>query len=212
MIGWYDRVVLPRLTNAACGLKQIGDQRSKIVPQARGRVAEIGLGSGLNISFYDRSRVESLWGLDPSREMLKLAEGRAADAPFPVTLLEAPGEAIPLDSGSMDTVVSTYALCTIPDPVQALREVARVLKPDGRLLFAEHGSAPDLPVLKWQERLTPIWKKVAGGCHLDRNIPELIRQSGFEILRLETGYIAGPRLVSFNFVGAARPSVRSNTA
>ena len=207
MIRLYERFVLPRLTNAACGLKQIGEQRSRVVPEARGRVVEIGVGSGLNLPFYEPSQVEGLWGIDPSPEMLKLAEGRAADAPFAVTLLEARGEAIPLDSGSIESAVSTYTLCTIPDPVAALKELARVLKPAGRLLFAEHGRAPDLPVSKWQARLTPIWKKLAGGCHLNRDIPELLRTSGFEILRLETGYIAGPKLVSFNFVGAARPLV-----
>ena len=208
MTGWYERFVLPRLTNLACGLEQIGDQRRRVVPESRGRVVEIGFGSGLNIPFYDRSRVAGLWGLDPSHEMLGLAKERAADAPFPVTLLEAPGEAIPLESGSMDTAVSTYTLCTIPDPVQALREVARVLKPGGQLLFAEHGRAPDLSVRRWQGRLAPIWKRVAGGCHLDRDIPELLRRSGFETLRLDSAYIAGPKLVSFHFVGAARPLSR----
>ena len=208
MTGWYERFVLPRLTNLACGLEQIGNQRRRIVPEARGRVVEIGFGSGLNIPFYDRSRVESLWGLDPSHDMLGLARERAAGAPFPVTLLEAPGEAIPLDSGSMDTAVSTYTLCTIPDPVQALREVARVLKPGGRLLFAEHGRAPDLSVRRWQGRLTPVWKRVAGGCHLDRDMPELLGRSGFETLRLDSAYIGGPKLVSFHFVGAARPLSR----
>lgn len=168
-------------------------------------MVEVGFGSGLNIPFYDQSQIHGLWGLDPSHEMLELAQERAADAPFPVALLEAPGEAIPLDSGSMDTAVSTYTLCTIPDPVQALTEVARVLKPGGRLLFAEHGRAPDLPVRRWQGRLTPIWKRFAGGCHLDRDVPELLRRSGFEILRLDSAYIAGSKVVSFHFVGAARP-------
>ena len=204
MTGWYERLILPRLIDLTCGLEQIAEQRRKIVPEASGRVLELGFGSGRNLPFYDPSRIEELWGLEPSREMLNLTEGRVADAPFPVTLLESPGEAIPLESGSIDTAVSTYTLCTIPDPIQALREVARVLKPGGRLLFAEHGRAPDRSVRKWQARLTPIWKRVAGGCHLDRNIPELLRKAGFDILRLHCGYIAGPRLVSFNFVGAAR--------
>ena len=201
---WYERFVLPRLTNLACGLDQIGEQRRKIVPEARGQVVEIGFGSGLNIPFYESSLVKALWGVEPSHQMLELGKSRAAGAPFPVTLLEAPGEAIPLPSGSVDTAVSTYTLCTIADPVQALREVGRLLRPGGQLLFAEHGRAPDPSVRGWQGRLTPIWKRIAGGCHLNRDIPELLRTSGFEIVWLDSAYISGPKLVGFQFVGAAR--------
>ena len=167
---------------------------------------ELGFGAGRNLPFDQPSRVEELWGLEPSREMLKLAEPRAAHGPFPVTFLQAPAEAIPLDSGSIDNAVSTYTLCTISDPLKALREVARVLKPGSRLLFAEHGWAPDDGVSKWQARLTPVWKKLAGGCHLDRDIPDLLRDAGFEIVELHCGYISGPKLVSLNFVGAAHHS------
>ena len=206
MSSWYERLFLSRLIDIACGLELIAEQRRRIVPQASGRVLELGFGSGLNLPFYDPSRVEQLWGLEPSRAMLKLAEARAAQAPFPVTFLEAPAEAIPLNSASIDTAVTTYTLCTVSDPLKALREVARVLKPGGRLLFAEHGRAPDAGVFKWQARLTPVWKRLAGGCHLDRDIPDLLRKGGFEPVQLHCGYIQGPRLVSFNFVGAARHS------
>lgn len=212
MTGWYERLILPRLIDATCGLEQIAEQRRRIVPQASGRVLELGFGSGRNLPFYDPSRIEELWGLEPSHEMLKLAKGRAAEAPFPVSFLEAAGEAIPLESASIDTVVSTYTLCTICDPSKALREVARVLKPRGRLLFAEHGRAPDAGVFKWQTRLTPVWKRLAGGCQLDRDIPDLLQKAGFEIVRLHCGYIRGPKLVSFNFVGAAHTVATTNFA
>lgn len=208
-MGWYQRLVVPRLTDLACGLEQISEQRRTIVREASGRVLELGFGSGLNLPFYDRSRVEQLWGLDPSPAMLEMAERRSAQAPFPVTFLEAPAEAIPLDSASIDTAVTTYTFCTIPDPLKALREVARVLKPGGQLLFAEHGRAPDAAVFKWQGRLTPVWKRLSGGCHLDRDLPELLGKGGFEPVQLHCGYIAGPRLVSFNFVGAARQTSNS---
>lgn len=212
MTSWYERLILPRLIDITCGLEQVAEQRRRVVPQARGRVLELGFGSGLNLPFYDPSRVEELWGLEPSQEMLKMAEPRAAQAPFPVTFLHAPAEAVPLDSVSIDTAVSTYTLCTISDPLKALREVARVLKPGGELLFSEHGQAPDPGVFKWQARLTPIWKRLAGGCQPDRDIPDLIQKAGFEIVRLHCGYIRGPKLVSFNFVGAAHPVATNNFA
>lgn len=203
MAGWYERLILPRLIDATCGLEQIAEQRRRIVPQATGRVLELGFGSGRNLPFYGPSGVEELWAVEPSRAMLNIAEPRAAGAPFPVTFLEAPAEAIPLGSASIDTAVTTYTLCTVSDPLKALREVARVLTPGGRLLFGEHGRAPDARVLNWQARLTPVWKKLAGGCRLDREIPALLANAGFELVQLHCGYIAGPRLVSFNFVGAA---------
>ena len=209
MTSWYERLFLPRLIDVTCGLEPVTEQRRRIVPQASGRVLEFGFGSGLNLPFYDPLRVKELWGLEPSRAMLKLAEPRAAQARCPVTFLEAPAEAIPLDSGSIDTAVATFTLCTVSDPLKTLGEVARVLKPGGRLLFAEHGRAPDAGVFKLQARLTPVWKRLAGGCHLDRDVPALLRKTGFEPGRLHCGYIAGPRLVSFNFVGAARQTLGS---
>ncbi len=205
-MGFYDRHVLPHLINLACGAKPIRYQRRKIVPQAEGRVLEIGIGSGLNLPFYDPTRVEKLWGLEPAAEIRRMAEKAAVGLPFDVEFIGLPGEAIPLDDCSVDTVVTTYTLCTIPDAVAALREMRRVLKPGGRLLFAEHGRAPDESVCRWQDRLTPMWRRIGGGCHLNRDMPDLLRQGGFSVDRLETMYIPGPRPMSFNYWGAATPA------
>ena len=204
-MGFYDRHILPHVINLACGVKPIRYQRQKVVPQAEGRVLEVGIGSGLNLPFYDPARVEKLWGLEPAPEIRRMAEKAAAGAPFPVEFIDLPGETIPLEPGSVDTVVITYTLCTIPDAVRALHEMRRVLKPGGQLLFAEHGRAPDASVRRWQDRLTPIWKRIGGGCHLNRDIPKLLEQGGFAIDRLETMYLPGPRPMTFNYWGAAVP-------
>ena len=204
-MGFYDRHILPHVINLACGAKPIRYQRRKVVPQAQGRVLEIGIGSGLNLPFYDPSRVEKLWGLEPAEEIRRMAEKAAVGAPFPVEFIGLPGEAIPLDDASMDTVVTTYTLCTIPDAVAALREMRRVLKPGGSLLFAEHGRAPDAAVRRWQDRLDGIWGHIGGGCHLNRDIPALLREGGFTVDRLDTMYIPGPRPMSFNYWGSATP-------
>jgi ubiquinone/menaquinone biosynthesis C-methylase UbiE len=180
-------------------------QRYKIVPEARGRVLEIGLGSGLNLPIYDPDRVEHVFGLEPSPEMAHMAEARAVEAPFDVEPLEADAEEIPLEDASVDTVLVTYTLCTIPDAEAAVREMARVLKPSGRLLFCEHGAAPDAAVRKWQDRLDGVWGRLAGGCHLNRDIPALITEGGFALERLDTMYIPGWRPVSFNYWGSAAP-------
>ena len=201
----YDRHILPHVIDLACGMKPIRYQRAKVVPQAHGRVLEIGIGSGLNLPFYDAAKVEKLWGLEPADEIRRMAEKAAKTSPFPVEFIGLPGETIPLDSGSIDTVVTTYTLCTIPDAVAALREMRRVLRPGGQLLFSEHGRAPDAAVRRWQDRLTPLWKRIGGGCHLNRDIPELLRQGGFALPWLETMYIPGPRPMSFNYWGAATP-------
>jgi ubiquinone/menaquinone biosynthesis C-methylase UbiE len=205
-MGLYERHVLPRLLNVACGAKPIRRQRRKVVPFAEGRVLEIGIGSALNLPYYDASKVSHLWGLEPSAEMRRYAARAAAGAPFPVELLSLPGETIPLDDASADTVVTTYTLCTIPDAVQALREMRRVLKPGGRLLFSEHGRAPDAAVRRWQDRLDPYWARIAGGCHLNRDVPALLREGGFEPQGVETMYIPGPRPMSFTYWGAAVPA------
>jgi ubiquinone/menaquinone biosynthesis C-methylase UbiE len=204
-MGFYDRHILPHVINLACGVKPIRYQRQKVVPQAEGRVLEVGIGSGLNLPFYDVAKVEKLWGLEPAPEIRRMAEKAAAGAPFPVEFIDLPGETIPLDDDSVDTVVITYTLCTIADAVRALHEMRRVLKPGGQLLFAEHGRAPDAAVQRWQDRLTPIWKRIGGGCHLNRDIPGLLEQGGFAVGRLETMYLPGPRPMTFNYWGAAIP-------
>jgi ubiquinone/menaquinone biosynthesis C-methylase UbiE len=203
-MGFYDRHILPHVLHLACGTKPIRYQRRKVVPQAHGRVLEIGLGSGLNLPFYDAAKVEMLYGLEPAAEMRALAGKAVAAAPFPVELIDLPGETIPLANASVDTVVTTYTLCTIPDAQRALEEMRRVLKPGGQLLFSEHGRAPDASVLRWQERLTPLWKKIGGGCHLARDIPALLRAGGFTPETLDAAYIPGPKPMSFHYWGTCR--------
>jgi ubiquinone/menaquinone biosynthesis C-methylase UbiE len=178
-------------------------QREKLVPLASGRVLEVGMGSGLNLSFYDARRVTKVWGLEPSPEMSKMASAAVEAVAFDVEFVSAGAEQIPLDSESFDTVLMTFALCTIPDAERALREIARVLKRGGQLLFCEHGAAPDAGVRRWQNRIDPLWRRLAGGCHLNRDIPGLIRRGGFEITRMDTMYIPGWRPASFNYWGAA---------
>lgn len=202
-MGLYDRHVLPRLVHLACGLKPTMRQRGKVVPQARGRVLEVGIGSGLNLPFYDAAKVSKVWGLDPSQEMIGMARRAAASLPFEVEFIGLPGDEIPLDDASIDTVVVTYTLCTIPDAAAALRQIGRVLRPGGELIFCEHGEAPDAGVRRWQDRLNPVWKRLGGGCHLNRPIPALIEAGGFRITRLETMYIPGWRPASFNYWGSA---------
>ena len=202
-MGLYGRYVLPRLIDLACSAKPNMRQRQKLVPLARGRVLEVGIGSGLNLPFYDPDAVSGVWGLDPSEELTRLATRAARDVPFDVEFVSAGAEEIPLDSRQFDTVVLTYTLCSIPDAIAALREMARVLKPGGSLLFCEHGLAPDAEVRRWQHRIDPIWRRLAGGCRLNRDVPELIRAGGFEIGRMETMYIPGWRPACFNYWGGA---------
>ncbi|HSM07900.1 MAG TPA: methyltransferase domain-containing protein [Gemmatimonadota bacterium] len=179
-------------------------QRQKLVPLARGRVLEVGVGTGLNLPFYDPANVGGIWGLDPSPEMIDRARDSARSVPFGVEFVEAGAEEIPLDADSFDTVLLTYTLCSIADVEPALREMARVLRPGGALLFCEHGAAPDPGVRRWQDWLNPIWRRVGGGCRLNRDIPTLIRSGGFEITDLESMYIPGWRPASFNYWGSAR--------
>ncbi len=175
----------------------------KVVPLAKGRVLEIGIGSGLNFPHYDSSNVDYVWGLDPSPQMRKMAERRMIDLPFEVEFIGLSGEEIPLETNSVNTVLVTYTLCTIPDAVQALREMSRVLTPSGELIFCEHGLAPDEGVRKWQSIVNPIWKRMAGGCNLNRPIPYLIEQGGFKINNIETMYIPGWKPATFNYWGSA---------
>jgi len=202
-MGLYSKYLLPHLTHLTCRTKPLMKQREKVIPLARGRVLEIGLGSGLNLQYYNPEIVEKCWGLEPDRAMLRLAEKAVRLVPFDVELLETPADDIPLEDGSVDTVVVTYALCTIPETEPALREMARVLDPGGQLIFCEHGAAPDAGVRRWQDVLNPAWKFFAGGCHLNRLIPELIEQGGFRIERMDSMYIPGWRPAAFNYWGTA---------
>jgi len=203
-MGFYDRHILPLLLNGAMSAKPITYQRRKVVPRAEGRVLEIGFGAGHNLPHYDASKVTHLWALEPSKEMRSKAAERVRASPLDLEFLDLPGEQIPLDDESADTVLVTYTLCSIPDVMRALSGMRRVLKPNGRLLFCEHGEAPDENVRKWQARITPIWKKIGGGCHVDRAIPRLISESGFKIADMETMYLPGtPRFAGFNYWGSA---------
>ena len=204
-MGIYSKYILPRAVHYTCSLKPNMRQREKVVPLASGEVLEIGVGSGLNFAYYDPSRVTKLWGLEPSAEMRQMAAEPVRSLPFEFEFVDLPGEEIPLDTDSIDTVLVTYTLCTIPEAESALRGMARVLRPGGRLIFCEHGAAPDARVRRWQDRLNPIWKRMAGGCQLNRPIPELIRSGGFEVDALETMYLPGWRPAAYNYWGTASP-------
>lgn len=203
-MGFYDRHILPAVLNLAMGAKPITYQRKKVVPRAEGRVLEIGFGAGHNLPFYDPKKVTHLWALEPSLEYRAKAEPRLKDFSIPLEFLDLPGEQIPLEDESADTILITYTMCTIPDVVAALKQMRRVLKTGGKMIFCEHGKAPDAGVEKWQHRIEPMWKKIAGGCHLARPIPELVTNTGFKIADMETMYLPGtPRFAGFNYWGTA---------
>ena len=199
---WYDRHILPTLLDFACGIKPINRQREKVIPRAQGRVLEVGIGTGLNMPFYDTARVKSIVGVDPALRMHRLAIKRIAKAGLEVQLIGLSAEKLPVADASFETVVSTYTLCTIPDPVAALKEMRRALVPGGKLLFSEHGRAPDAAVLKWQTRLQPYWRHIAGGCLLNRDIPALLEAAGFKP-EVQSRYIPGPKIFSYHYWGEA---------
>ena len=201
----YQRHVLPRLLHLTMRQKQLLPFRRRVIGAAEGRVLEVGIGSGINLPLYGPS-VRTVIGLDPSPELLRMARDRAASAPVPIELLEASAEAVPLETASIDTVVTTWTLCTIPDAHRALAELRRVLKPSGTLLFVEHGRAPEPGVAHWQDRLDPIWRRIAGGCHLNRKIDDLIAGSGFRIDALANARLSGPKTHTFLYEGRARPA------
>jgi ubiquinone/menaquinone biosynthesis C-methylase UbiE len=179
-------------------------QREKVVPLARGKVLEIGIGSGLNIPFYDADKVTHLWGLDPSAEMWAIAQKNAEEHHLDAEFIQSGAESIPLDNHCADTVLMTYTMCTIPEINQALDEIKRVLKPGGKLIFCEHGKAPDNSVQRWQDRLNPVWTKLSGGCNLNRPIPGLLEHSGFKSTDMQTMYLPGWKPATFNYWGTAR--------
>lgn len=203
-MSWYDQRVLPSLINLVCSAKPTRKQREKIVPRATGDVLEIGFGSGLNLPHYDRDKVRRIWGLEPSDGMRRLARDAVDTALLDVELIGLPCDEIPLDDNSVDTVLVTYTLCSIAELAPALEGVRRVLKPAGRLLFCEHGKAPDDSVHKWQERLNPAWRRFSGGCNMHRDIPAILEQSGFTLEDDNRMYIPGIRALSYNFWGSAR--------
>jgi ubiquinone/menaquinone biosynthesis C-methylase UbiE len=200
----YRDILLPRLCDMAMRNRLFVPYRARIAGAAEGRVLEIGIGSGLNLPFYGPA-VSELLALEPAPRLLAMARRPAAASGCHVRFIEASAEAIPIDTDSIDTVVTTWTLCTVPQVDAALQELRRVLRPGGRLLFVEHGLAPDAPVRLWQHRLTPAWRRITGGCHLDRPIQALIESSGFAIDRITTGYVRGPKPMTFFYEGSARP-------
>ena len=202
---WYERHILPKALDLACGMPMISRMRQVVVPQAQGRVLEVGIGTGLNMRHYDKSRVTHITGLDPSLQLQPLARERIAQVGLPVDLIGLSAERIPLPDASFDTVLITYTLCTIPDAVGALREMHRVLASAGKLLFCEHGRAPDASVQRWQNRLQPLWGPLAGGCQLGRDIPALLTTAGFNLTNPQTRYLPGPRPFTFHYWGEAFP-------
>ena len=200
----YARYILPWLIDLGMRNPEVTRFRSELVSGARGRVLEVGVGSGLNLRFYP-SDVDRVVAIDPSPELLRMAAKRLDANPARIDLVEASAEALPLESASIDMAVMTFTLCSIADPVRALAEIRRVLKPSGELHFAEHGLAPEPAVQDWQHRLNPVWRRVAGGCNLDRKMDNLIRSSGFHIVELRTAYAKGPRPMTYVYSGRARP-------
>lgn len=200
-MGLYEDWVLPRLLDLAMRNRVLDPYRRNAITSARGLVLEIGVGSGLNLSMYGPEAARVI-GIDPSPELLRLARKRAAQALIPVSLVRASAEAIPFADAAFDTIVMTWTLCSIPNPIPALNEMRRVLKPGGRLLFVEHGLSPEIRIARWQRRLTPYWKRIAAGCHLDRKMDDLLRTGGFQVDAIETGYMKGPKSWTFIYQGS----------
>ncbi len=203
-MGFYAKHILPRLLDLAMRNKETARLRAAWIPQARGVVLEIGIGSGLNLPFYS-SEVHQIYGVDPSVELQRMARQRATTGRGKVEFLtQSAEEPLPLASATIDTVVVTWTVCSIPNAAKALQEMKRVLKGSGRLIFVEHGRAPDPAVAAWQDRLTPVWKRITGGCHLNRRIDELVMEAGFQISDLKTCYVAGPRPMTYTYQGVAQ--------
>lgn len=204
-MGFYNDVILPRLCDLAMRSRQLLPFRERVIGAAEGRVLEIGVGSGRNLPFY-RPPVREILALEPAPRLLALARSASSAPHMPVNFLEASAESIPLDDHCVDTVITTWTLCSIPQAAIALAEMRRVLRPSGKLLFVEHGLAPDASVRRWQDRLTPVWRRFSGGCHLNRPIAIMIEGAGFRVDRIETGYMPGPKPMTFMYEGSARPT------
>ena len=200
----YEKYVLPKFLNCACGSKPVSYQRKKVVPLAEGKVLEIGIGSGLNLPFYDKAKIDEIWGLDPSEELSEMAKQVADEESMEVKFISSGAEDIPLPDNYFDCVLVTYTMCTIPEVQRANQEIRRVLKEDGKMIFCEHGEAPDQNIRKWQNRINPFWGKLAGGCNINRKIPSLIQDSGFDIIEMEAMYLPNtPNIAGYNYWGYA---------
>ena len=204
-MGLYDKYILPKFLNCACGSKPINYQRQKVVPLAKGKVLDIGIGSGLNIPFYNSDQIDKVIGIDPSHELIELAKELANNSKASIELVIGSAESIPYPDNFFDTVLVTYTMCTIPNVAIANKEMWRVLKDDGRLIFCEHGLAPDKKISKWQNRIDPFWGKIAGGCHLNRDIQKLITDAGFSFESLDKMYIPNtPKFAGYNYWGIGK--------
>lgn len=206
MPNFWEKHAVPRIIKFACSQPAVMKDRSEIVPRAQGEVLELGCGGGINLQFYDRSKVDKLTGLDPSAELLDYTRQEAKTLGFEMDILDGIGEAMPFENDSFDTVLTTFTLCSVQDGKQVLNEMRRVLKPGGKILFLEHGRAPDKGPEKWQQRIEPMWKHIAGGCHLHRPVSKLFEAEGFA-LQQEGGHYAPktPRWLGWMEFGEARP-------
>ena len=205
-MSFYEKYILPRFLNCACASEPITYQRKKVVPLAEGKILEVGIGSGLNLPFYDKSKIEEIWGIDPSEELNVMAKKVAIEEGMNVNFITSSAEDIPFPNDYFDTVLITYTMCTIPSVLQANKEIRRVLKHNGKMIFCEHGVSPDENIKKWQKRLNSIWGKIAGGCNINRNIPMLIKSSGFKIVEMDEMYLPKtPRIAGYNYWGYAKP-------
>ena len=203
-MSFYEKYILPRFLNCACASEPITYQRKKVVPLAEGKVLEVGIGSGLNLPFYDKAKIKEVWGIDPSKELTFMAEKVALKEDIKVNIISSSAEEIPLPNEYFDSILITYTMCTIPDVLKANKEIKRVLKKDGKLIFCEHGLSPDEKIQKWQNRINPLWGKIAGGCNINRSIPQLIRDSGFDIIEMEEMYLPKtPKIAGYNYWGYA---------
>jgi len=200
----YEEYILPHLINCACGMKAVERQRQLVIPNAKGKVLEVGMGSGLNLKHYRADQIDHLWGLEPSKGMRLKAQRNLEDSAIPVEWLDLPSDSIPLEDDAADEVVLTYTLCTIEEPISALIEIKRVLKPGGLIHFLEHGLSPDENVRRWQSRINSTWKRLAGGCNLNRDIPALLNEADLKINKLEQGYIKGPKIAAYQYWGKAK--------
>ena len=205
-MSFYEKYILPRFLNCACASEPITYQRKKVVPLAEGKILEVGIGSGLNLPFYEKSKIEEIWGIDPSEELNVMAKKVAIEEGMNVNFITSSAEDIPFPNDYFDTVLITYTMCTIPSVLQANKEIRRVLKHNGKMIFCEHGVSPDENIKKWQKRLNSIWGKIAGGCNINRNIPMLIKSSGFKIVEMDEMYLPKtPRIAGYNYWGYAKP-------
>ena len=203
-MSFYEKYILPRFLNCACASEPITYQRKKVVPLAEGKVLEVGIGSGLNLPFYDKAKIKEVWGIDPSKELTFMAEKVALKEDIKVNIISSSAEEIPLPNEYFDSILITYTMCTIPDVLKANKEIKRVLKKNGKLIFCEHGISPDEKIQKWQNRINPLWGKIAGGCNINRGIPKLIRDSGFDIIEMEEMYLPKtPKVAGYNYWGYA---------